>query len=82
MTTQMIIRIDPHAKDRLNKLARAEGKSSSQIVRDLIDDYIRDRDIGSYIDDLWNRIGQKLKTKKVSPGDIDKIIKATRKKQG
>jgi len=81
MATQMIIRIDPHAKDRLSKLARSEGKSSSQIVRDLIDDYIRDRDIGLYIDDLWNRIGRKLKSKKVRPGDIDKIIKAVREKQ-
>ena len=57
MTTQMIIRMDSEVKDRFNKLARVEGKTTSQMVRELIEDYIKERDIGTYIDDLWGRIG-------------------------
>lgn len=37
------------------------------------------RDIGSKIDDLWNRIGKKLKSKGATPADVDKAIKAVRK---
>jgi predicted DNA-binding protein len=80
MGTQMIIRIDPEAKDRLNRLARIEGKTTSQMVRELIEDYIKERDIGAYIDDLWNRIGGKLRDKKVKTQDIDRAIKEARKK--
>ena len=65
MTTQMIIRMDPEIKDRFNKLARVEGKTTSQMVRELIEDYIKERDIGTYVDDLWDRIGGKLKSKGV-----------------
>jgi len=82
MTTQMIIRIDPEIKKRLSKLARVEGKTTSQMVRELIEDYIKERDISVYVDDLWNRIGGKLKSRGVKPSDIDRAIKEVRKKQG
>jgi predicted DNA-binding protein len=82
MAAQMIIRIDPEAKNRLNKLARVEGKTTSQKVRELIEDYIKERDISAYIDDLWNRIGGKLRDRGVKPSDIDRAIKETRRKQG
>jgi len=79
MTTQMIIRMDPDLKDRFNKLVRMEGKTSSQMVRELIEDYIEERDIGTYVDDLWGRIGGKLRSKGVRQRDIDKAIKEVRK---
>ncbi len=82
MSTQMIIRIDGEVKSRLNKLARIEGKTTSEMVRELIEEYIKERDIGSYIDDLWNRIGKKLKSKGVTPAKINEAVKAVRKKQG
>lgn len=82
MTTQMIIRIDPEVKKRLSKLARVEGKTTSQMVRELIEDYIKERDISAYVDDLWNRIGGKLKSRGVKPSDINRAIKEVRKKQG
>jgi predicted DNA-binding protein len=82
MAAQMIIRIDPEAKNRLNKLARIEGKTTSQKVRELIEGYIKERDISAYIDDLWNRIGGKLRDRGVKPSDIDRAIKETRRKQG
>jgi len=79
MTTQMIIRMDPEVKDRFNKLARVEGKTTSQMVRELIEDYIKERAIGTYVNDLWDRIGGKLKSKGVGHRDIDKTIKEVRK---
>jgi predicted DNA-binding protein len=81
MSTQMIIRIDEEVKNRLNKLARIEGKTTSEMVRELIEERIKERDIGAYIDDLWNRIGKKLKSKGVRPALIDRAIKASRKNQ-
>jgi hypothetical protein len=82
MTTQMIIRIDPEVKVKLSKLARMEGKTTSQMVRELIEDYTKERDIGTYIDDLWGRIGGKLRSKGVRQRDIDKAIKEVRKSRG
>lgn len=81
MSTQMIIRIDDEVKSRLNKLARSEGKTTSEMVRELIEEYIKERDIGPYIDDLWDRTGRKLKSKGVTPAMIAKAIKASRKKE-
>ena len=79
MSNQMLIRIKPDIKERLTKLARIEGKSTSQKVRELIELYVNDRDIGTYIDTLWDRIGKDLKTKKQSMTDVQKAIKETRK---
>lgn len=79
MTTQMIVRIDSEVKERFNKLARVEGKTSSQMVRELIEGYIRERDIGAYVDDLWGRIGGKLKSKGVNRRDLNRAIKESRK---
>ncbi len=80
MSTQMMIRITPELKDKLNRLARSEGKTTSQKVRELIEDYIKERDIGIYIDDLWNRIGAKLKGKGVKLSNITKVIHQARKR--
>ena len=81
MTKQMIIRINPAVKDKLNKLARTEGKTTSQMVRELLEDYIKERDISAYVDDLWGRIGGRLRSKGAKPRDINSAIKAVRKRQ-
>ncbi len=79
MTTQMIIRIDSEMKNRLSKLARVEGKTTSQMVRELIEDYVKEKDIGAYIDSLWDRVGGKLRSKGINEKDIHKAIRASRK---
>jgi predicted DNA-binding protein len=81
MTTQMIIRIDSEIKKRLNKLARVEGKTASQMVRELIEDCIKEKDIGTYIDNLWSRIGGKLRSKGITQRDINRAIKESRKRR-
>ncbi|TAN63762.1 ribbon-helix-helix protein, CopG family [bacterium] len=79
MHTQMIIRMNPELKDKLNKLARTEGKTTSQMVRELIEDYIKEHDISSYIDNLWGRVGKKLKSKGFTSADVSRAIKDVRK---
>lgn len=82
MSDQMLIRIDAELKSKLSRMARAEGKTSSQMVRELIGDYVKDRDIGAYVDDLWDRIGKKLKERGVKTADIEEAIAETRKERG
>jgi predicted DNA-binding protein len=81
MKTQMIIRIDEDKKEKLSKIARAEGKNSNQVVRELIESYLQDRNIEGYIDDLWARIGSKLRKKKVDEQKIRKTIREIRNKK-
>ena len=78
MTTQMIVRIDSELKNQVANLAKSEGKSVSEVVRDLLVDYVKNRDIGLYIDDLWQRIGDKLTARKISLEDINGAIKEAR----
>ena len=81
MATQMIVRINPKLKNKVNNLAKAEGKNVSEVVRELLEEYVRDRDISSYIDDLWGRIGGKLKSSRHAPKDIQRIIREVRTKK-
>lgn len=76
----MIVRIDSDLKNRLAKLASIEGKSTSQLVRELIEEYINERDIGTYIVDLWDRIGKKLRAKGFEQPDIEKAVEESRKR--
>ena len=81
MTTQMIVRINPELKKKVNNLAKAEGKNVSEVVRGLLEDYVRDRDIGSYIDDLWERIGGSLKSRGHTTKNIQRVIREARMKK-
>ena len=78
MTTQMIVRVDPKLKSKVDVLAKAEGKRVSEVVRKLLEDYVRDRDIGAYVDDLWTRIGRNLISRGLTPKDIPRIVKQVR----
>ena len=82
MASQLMIRIDSSLKKQFDRLAKAEGKSSSLVVRELINDYVKDKDIGTYIDGLWSRIGGKLTARKVGPAAVDRAIAAVRNKRG
>ena len=78
MSKQMIIRLDSETKAKLDKLAKAEGKTVSQVIRELIQNYIQERDMEGYIDDLWSKIGNKLKTHGVKIADIENAIRKSR----
>ena len=77
----MIVRINPELKNKVNNLAKAEGKSVSEVVRELLEDYVKNRDIGLYIDDLWQRIGDRLTSRKVGPQEIRRAIQEVRAKK-
>jgi predicted DNA-binding protein len=79
MANQIIIRIDPELKKKASHLAKTEGKNLSEVIRELLEDYIKTRDISAYIDDLWNRIGEKMKEKGYTENDIDSIIREVRR---
>jgi len=81
MPTQMIVRLDPELKARVNHLAKAEGKSVSEVVRELIEGYVRNRDISSYIDKLWERVGDKLAARRIKPQDVQRAIREARAKK-
>ncbi|MFP4160169.1 MAG: ribbon-helix-helix protein, CopG family [Desulfobacterales bacterium] len=78
MNTQMIVRVDPELKEKVSRLAKSEGKNISELVRDLLEGYVKDRDIESYIDELWNRIGSKLKSRGAGPEDVPRVIDEVR----
>jgi predicted DNA-binding protein len=75
---QMIIRIDEVTRDKMMQLARQEGKSSNEVVRELIAQYIKNRDISGYIDDLWKRAGNNLKKRGIQKAKLLKIIQEVR----
>ncbi|MFQ5441138.1 MAG: ribbon-helix-helix protein, CopG family [Thermodesulfobacteriota bacterium] len=79
MSTQMIIRMDPELKENITRLARIEGKNTSEKVRELIEEYVKEHDISSYIDGLWERVGKKLKAKGKTPEDVKRAVREVRK---
>lgn len=79
MTSEIIIRLDPDLKDKVTRLAQEEGKTVNEIVRELLEEYVHNRDIDSYVDDLWERIGKKLRAQGVTPGDVERSIQEVRR---
>ena len=77
-TTQLIIRLDERVKVNFFKLAKADGKNSSLVIRELIESYIQERSMDKYIDDLWKRVGRKLNRKAIKQKEIVKAIRDIR----
>ena len=78
MTRQMVIRIDDETKERFQRVSRMEGKTASEKMRELIENYVRKADLSQVVDDLWERIGAKAHKQGVSAKDVDRIIRETR----
>jgi len=78
MSTQLIIRVEPDLKDKASRLAKSEGKNLSELVRELLINYTRERDASAYIDKLWGRIGKNLSNKQVTEKDIEEVIQQVR----
>ena len=78
MRKQMIVRINPELKNKVANFAKSEGKNVSEVVRELLEEYVKDRDISGYIDGLWERIGNKLKDRQVNKDDIQQVIRDVR----
>ncbi|HEA67555.1 hypothetical protein LCGC14_1953950 [marine sediment metagenome] len=81
MTSQLVIRIDKELKEKVSRLAMSEGKNASRVVREMLEQYVNDRDIGGHIDRIWNRIGQRLKQKGIGPDSVHQAIVDARQKR-
>ena len=79
MENQIMVRLPSELREQALKTARAEGKTLSQVVRDLLESYVRERDIKGYAEALWNRIGKALREKGVTESDIKEAIQWARK---
>lgn len=80
METQIVVRIDSQLKKKASSLAKAEDKNVSLVIRELLESYVKDRDMSLYIDELWKRIGSNLKKRGRSQEDVEKTIRAARKR--
>ena len=78
MESQVIIRIDSQLKQRAVSMAKAEGKNVSLVIRELLENYVKDRDMSLHIDDLWKRIGRNLEKAGRTEKDVRKAIKDAR----
>jgi len=78
MNTNIIVRIEATTKQRFARLVRSEGKSASEKVREMIDGYLRKADIGPVVDDLWDRVGTKMRKKGVRQRDVAQAIREVR----
>lgn len=79
METQVIVRIDARLKQQAVGLAKAEGKNVSLVIRELLEKYVKDRDMSLYIDELWARIGNSLKDAGKTQNDVEQAIRDVRK---
>lgn len=80
MATQMIIRVESGLKNKVSQLAKAEGKNLSELVRELLEKYTKERDMSAYVDNLWDNIGQNLTQNNISEQNIEEAIKQVRSK--
>ena len=78
MMSQMIIRIDESLKNNVRMLAKSDGKTTSEIVRNLLSSFVSERDFTSYIENLWNRVGDSFKSQGYTSKDVSSIIKEVR----
>ncbi|MCE5330022.1 hypothetical protein LLG07_06805 [bacterium] len=80
MDEKLIIRIDKNLKDDFGKLARIEGKTTSDKVRELMADFVSENDFSKIVDDLWSRISEKIVDKGFTEKNINDVIKDVRNK--
>ena len=79
MERQIVVRIDEEMKGKFFKIARMEGKTASEKIREMIERYVSENDLSTIVDGLWNRISNKLEKSEVKEEDITRVIKEARK---
>jgi len=78
----ILINIDEQLKSRFDRTAKMEGKTRSEKIRELMSEYVVERDIRKWIDDIWNGIGTQLKNAGYSQKDVEQAVKKARKRGG
>jgi len=77
---QLTVRIDEDLKGHLQTLARQEGKSTSDVVRSLVQRYVQDRDRGAALRALWEQMQKRAEEAGTSPRDVEGAIESVREK--
>lgn len=75
---QLTARIDDDLKGHLQNLARQESKSTSDVVRSLVRRYVQDRDRGSALRALWDRMEQNVEEAGAGSGGVEQVIRSVR----
>jgi predicted DNA-binding protein len=78
MVSQVLIRLDKELKDKFQRLSRTEQKSLNEKVRELMEEYVKEHDMGAAMRSLWDEIGQSLRKKGYKASDVNKMIKEVR----
>ena len=77
---QLTVRIDDDLKGHLQTLARQEGKSTSDVVRGLVQRYVQDRDRSAALQALWEQMRQRAEEAGAGPEDVEDAIESVREK--
>ena len=80
METQVIVRVDSELQKRADRFAKAEGKTVSLVVKELLEGYGKSRDMSLYIGELWDRIGSRLKMAGSTQNDVENVIREAKEK--
>lgn len=81
MEKQMVVRINEDIKKKFYKVVRMEGKTASEKIREMIEEYIRENDLSTVVDNLWERVSKKIASKGYDERDIDTAIEEARESQ-
>jgi len=81
MEKQMLVRINEDIKKKFYKVVRMEGKTASEKIREMIEEYIRENDLSTVVDNLWERVSKKIASKGYDERDIDTAIEEARESQ-
>lgn len=81
MEKQMVVRINEDIKKKFYKVVRMEGKTASEKIREMIEGYIRENDLSTVVDNLWERVSKKIASKGYDERDIDTAIEEARESQ-
>jgi predicted DNA-binding protein len=79
MSKQLVVRIDDETKARFQRVSRMEGKTSSEKLRELVENYIRKADLSQVADDLWLRIGSRAQERQLTEADVEQAIGEVRR---
>ncbi|HEY6171486.1 MAG TPA: ribbon-helix-helix protein, CopG family [Candidatus Kapabacteria bacterium] len=81
MNTSILIRVDKEKKERFERMARRRGKTTSEVVRELMDEYIQKYDMKGYLSEVMKEIGDGLRRDGYTVDDVDKVIKEYKKEK-
>jgi len=79
MAAQVLFRLDEETRKRFDRIARREGKSRSEKIRELIAGYVEEKDVGRAIEEVWEEAGSYLRARH-SVRDVAKAVREVRRR--